>query len=61
MIILLFATAPLRSVKQLLPFIHLLRNPLGLLDVSGEGVCHRTLIIDRFHCPDIGQDNANIV
>ena len=36
--------------------------PLGLLDVSVEGICHRALIIDSLnHCPNIGRNNKNIL
>ena len=48
------------TYQVILAFYTLLANPSGLPDVSGEGACHRALIIDSFHRPDIGRDTRNI-
>ena len=48
-------------ITVVISFYQALTNPLGLLDVSGEAVCHRALIINSFHFPDIGKGNRNII
>ena len=38
-----------------------LANPLGLLDVSGEGISRWQLYIDRFQCPDVRRSRKHPV
>ena len=37
-----------------------LANPMGAICLR-EDVCHRALIIDSFHCPDISRDYKNLL
>ena len=39
----------------------ILANPLGLPDVSGEGIRHRALIVHSFRCQDIWPHIRNIL